>query len=456
MKASGYEELFTEDDFKNQYKETYPIVLGYNGSHHYCPTMLISPNGLNRFKVEMFMEYMNSGNEMLKMLDLSLIGQGPKEQILNLGEEVTRTCQVLVDDGYHLPDDFTAFQAKVSGLSQGSCQPYFNLPSGVPGSQGTQSAVVLPPSSPEDSPAHKKRKYKCEECDEVFTRWDQKEDHKKKKHGDATGIICPQCGKAFAATKGLKEHIRQQHEGSYKFKCPYAGPEQGQCKFKGTDGVQAFDRHMTKQHGEGALFTCPKCQKSNIQGTASLQRHLKEDKCTALKNFECLACGKWYKSKEYLEKHIKEKHKEGDVSTLSQTHSGKEGPTLSKKVQHFVSLATPRAVPTAAFGSQEQQDTAEKRKVKKKKRQSQGVGTHLAFSSDDEVQFTDQTRRRMDEPFPQIGDSPTHLAEIGVVPDTQPEEMDDTLEVTQEEAQEEQPAAPVQPVPSDAAGQQQK
>ncbi len=68
-----------------------------------------------------------------------------------------------------------------------------------------------------------------------------------------------------------------------------------------------LDSHHKHHHKEGSAVECQKC-KNKFNGLLLLRKHEREVECTALKNFECEYCSKWYKSCGALYNHVESVH----------------------------------------------------------------------------------------------------------------------------------------------------
>ncbi len=89
----------------------------------------------------------------------------------------------------------------------------------------------------------------CDECDQVFTRWDLRAVHKRKDHSHGGELSCPFCEKSFAWELTLQGHINS-HTGEKPFKCALCS-----AAFATASNLQ---RH-SRIHSGDLPYPCPHC-----------------------------------------------------------------------------------------------------------------------------------------------------------------------------------------------------
>ena len=112
-------------------------------------------------------------------------------------------------------------------------------------------------------------------------------------------FTCPAvlCGKEFSNIYNLRLH-EKSHRGEFKFSCEICS--------QGFMNRNHFRTH-TNTHTDKQDYKCGNCARSFIS-QSSLTWHLKG--CFVMsKSFHCLTCGKYFKTRETLGKHLTSIHK---------------------------------------------------------------------------------------------------------------------------------------------------
>ena len=112
-------------------------------------------------------------------------------------------------------------------------------------------------------------------------------------------LVCPEamCGKEFRSIYNLKLH-ENFHKRNFKFSCDICG--------QGFMNKNHFHTH-SNTHSDKREFKCANCARCFI-AKSSLTRHLKG--CfVMIKTFRCLTYGKYFKTREMLNKHLTFIHK---------------------------------------------------------------------------------------------------------------------------------------------------
>ncbi|XP_022094034.1 zinc finger protein 208-like [Acanthaster planci] len=147
--------------------------------------------------------------------------------------------------------------------------------------------------------------FKCNICDEIFSRQKTLWNHKLI-HFDVNTVRCTVCSKTFRTSADLKEHSRiHSKEGS--FNCDLCG--------EAFRTRSALLKHQTSNHSGGSSdastsdirkkqkkeHVCPYCSKA-FKGKTHLEEH--ERIHTNEKPFACQKCGKAFSRKNTLTRHI--------------------------------------------------------------------------------------------------------------------------------------------------------
>lgn len=282
-----------------------PIVIAWNGKHHFCATMVVDPVRLNTFKVSVMGNLLKCVFEASKDVNPNLLTAEASGQLAKLKKAVSDSQQVFVAD----PSNYTSVE-KLTGTATGT-QPIVPPVALVP--------VALVPDAPTEldmTSGARPKKYKCKDqlCTATFSRTGQRDLHMYRKHGIGEGWYCkvetcPEAikGHCFAGQGPLKVHHRTQHEGIWKFICKKknADPKKkGPCGWH-TDNSEAVSGHNKNVHGEGRTHECPHCGKDTFGSEALLKKHLRTADCTIGKNFVCDfgTCRRAYKTQGGLNMH---------------------------------------------------------------------------------------------------------------------------------------------------------
>lgn len=134
-------------------------------------------------------------------------------------------------------------------------------------------------------------KYKCEECDRIFSSPKALKNHIKSQHRNEYPYHCPICGQGLMYKQRLKWHMLA-HSDERNSECKLC-----QAKFKRPAQLNV---HMRRHTGE--LLPCDICGKRFIN-TGALRRHM------GIHNgefkYSCEICGKKFAIRNYLYIHMR-------------------------------------------------------------------------------------------------------------------------------------------------------
>lgn len=142
------------------------------------------------------------------------------------------------------------------------------------------------------------RPYKCDGCTSDFKTICGLRTHQKIQHKESLGFPCDKCHKVYKFARSLKLHIQSIHEGLKPFKC-----ELCPSSFKQSGNLTD---HMTIHTGERP-FRCDICDKS-FSCRQHLRRHLKIHSSIT---YSCILCTQKFKRPNlenyHVYKHTREK-----------------------------------------------------------------------------------------------------------------------------------------------------
>ncbi|CAG0887431.1 unnamed protein product [Cyprideis torosa] len=152
--------------------------------------------------------------------------------------------------------------------------------------------------------SHKRahRWYPCDVCGKELRSPEALKHHLTVIHGqgEVKYVECEVCGKAVRDYQ-IKFHMNQYHVGSEELKCSFCS--------KVCVTAQGFKRHVKQFHSDDLDHVCHTCGKK-CGSEYALRCHEKSH--SDLRPFVCSACGKAYKYKPQLQRHVKQDH-EGRV-----------------------------------------------------------------------------------------------------------------------------------------------
>ena len=262
--------------------EEFPIVIAFNGIHHFTSTKLVSPEGVQYKRHEILQELLENITELFESFEVSncpTIAQNLK-YINDLGKE-TGEMFVKWVDGEPIPDSKV-----LSTLSAGAVP----APSSSEATQTSTQATGLSSAT----------KYLCRDCFKSFSRSDHLQWHSRVVHGEGL-YKCGFCDIGFKSTAALKIHITRFHTPK---ESEYLSQPQGAEGVEPTPGTSGL---------KATIYWCPYCPPTDPRNYPSKDRlaaHIKKDhkdQATPeeLETTPCPRCNKPQRSKELLQKHLK-------------------------------------------------------------------------------------------------------------------------------------------------------
>jgi len=137
------------------------------------------------------------------------------------------------------------------------------------------------------------KEHRCNACDLEFKHFSHLSDHDKKLHPGLKRFLCDHCGKGFSRAGDRDHHITTVHSDAKPFLCDHCG--------KGFRSAGNKNCHIESVHSEGPGFQCPYCEKS----FKHLSIHIKHFHTVGGEKFTCEECGKIFRTKNYLSKHMR-------------------------------------------------------------------------------------------------------------------------------------------------------
>ena len=253
----------------------YPVVIAYNGIHHYTPTEFTSGNDKDKAIYKVMARLFGD----LSNLTEGIVNKENREGISN----ILTLCQREV--GNLRTDPSAKFAVPAPPTSFGSSAPPAPpVPAAVPGSGN-------------------KYKYKCEKCSKTFQRSNELQNHDISAHGE--GFQCDQCDHTpFNSKTALNVHLKTKHGmgKSATYAC-------SQCDYTSNrkDAVLAHEvRKHNKVVPEADKKVCPNegCQSKFIT-QEQLNTHLRLI-CQKGADIPCQHqdCDKKFKNKQQMLAHF--------------------------------------------------------------------------------------------------------------------------------------------------------
>ena len=250
-----------------------PVVIVYNGFHHYVGTSPSVPT----FKDKVF--------EMSQLLQQArIIGDNLQDNVENpaVKNVLQQVSGVLTASAYNIEKLFTpkseteVLEATVSQV----------ISQGEPQAKKRKVATAVSMSKEGTSTM---TNLHCN-CGIKFNSKQDVKDHVAESHQSSWN--CSVCPKTFSCGKTVRKHYRTIHLREFLYWCKY-------CNY-GSDKKYHVENHMLNTHGHGQSQPCPLCHKM-FPSTNSRDEHQKF--CGKLKILSCSYCGKKYKRLRNLKKH---------------------------------------------------------------------------------------------------------------------------------------------------------
>lgn len=300
---SGFVQFFRDSD-ESIRNEDIPIVIVFNGKHHFCSSKKVIPERVEGRRMEIMKQLI--GN--IKKLSLCFPASLPDPMKSNI--------QLLSALGKETSSMFNKWEGgediPPSQISLRSTEP--------PPLPSTQ-----PSSSTSGTPTKQAREYDCDQCDKVFTRNHLLQWHMTVEHGSGR-FCCALCPLSYTSPMGLKVHMAQKHPTEPAATVDSPGAKAGTkpklytCKYKddpkeakegcptwSTTSKARLKSHLIEVHKEDLpKEVCPKCSKE-FSSMDNLNHHIKVcGKKDLPKDVACrgAGCKKKFRTVKDMEKHF--------------------------------------------------------------------------------------------------------------------------------------------------------
>jgi len=146
------------------------------------------------------------------------------------------------------------------------------------------------------------KEHKCNTCDLEFKCYSHLSDHDKKFHPGVKRFLCDPCRKGFSTASARDHHIESVHSEGPGNQCPH-------CE----KTVKHLSTHIKHLHAIGGeKFTCEECGKT-FRTKNYLSKHMRyhlpdEDKMVIMNKYQCNDCGEGFIDKTRLKWHEAVKH----------------------------------------------------------------------------------------------------------------------------------------------------
>ena len=300
-------------------KNSYPLVVAYNGRDHYSPTKLTTYVQYYKWKLE---------KELAPILSAGLLVCEEMDRKFLTDAQANAVSEIEAKNLEHLPTLSTAVNAAHHAMvarvpGRGSRGPVFHDPGALkvpeppappynpPGGHPSTSTTGGPSSADQQPPpTQKKGKYVCDVCSVSKTRKPALEGHLWIAHGLGKPIRCEPCNKDFSQKSALTKHIKTIHQKIYKHKCPDCWWGSDDCHEYVTHRKRAHKKVLRKKTGERREWECGQCKKQ-FDGPNLLRKHKARGTCMAHKQHQCPTCLKMYITLENRDKHVQAFHTPG-------------------------------------------------------------------------------------------------------------------------------------------------
>ena len=238
-------------------KNSYPIVICYNGRDHFVPTIQTLEKDFFSWKIHcefgsllaatllVAKECDRPGVPAATVLSIKAVTNCLETHLPKISKPShTYYLQLRAKKGqtYCGPGVNPAGSTIPGGPTPSSDPPQSSAPSTSATSGHSDSAPVASAEA-EEEPESNIKGYKCQHCGIIKGRKPDLRGHLWTVHKLGTPIVCNlgSCNnKSFSCDSSLKQHIRNQHRGEYKHAC-------NKFEFK-TDNEQAMVNHKYTQH----------------------------------------------------------------------------------------------------------------------------------------------------------------------------------------------------------------
>ena len=252
-----------------------PIVITFNGIHHYVGTEPITANF--KTKVNELLFHLGTSRSLAFLLSNFTEDQEVKASLSGLAEQISKQQYIF----------FNLFKPK---------QDIKNKKIKYGNTKGDLHVREFKIDTTTFSDLQ------CN-CGIIFQSKAEKKEHKKEVHKNKEWK-CSKCSTVCGLGKTLKRHYLSKHCEYWKFKCLY-------CEF-GRNEKYLVQSHMVKDHTKVCTYPCrkPVCaHKPRRTFPTEVHRDRHERYCGAPKDILCQYCEKGFKRKKNMVTHLKDTHR---------------------------------------------------------------------------------------------------------------------------------------------------
>lgn len=326
--TSGDIQFFEESDGELDFEEI-PIVIAYNGIHHFTPTAITSSSYIESRRLKSANKLLVTMSDIFCSLEYLDSNAVFREQYQKLKNDIETTVQMvnLASAGGDLSTIITTTENTTEKLTQGtqwyatdaipdtsSSTEVFNNPQSSPAHQASSppvapsgsvkgiqvSSPALPSTTPPDSPTPpginpassvtpgphssgstgpptKKQKISdkliCHICQQKVARSNEMGNHLRKCH-NYDKLKCNMCNSEFISTAGLKVHLTNMHDlGTSKLhRCDFED-----CSYR-TNKESSLLVHKVKHGQELIKPQCTGCNKY-FMTEDNIKKHHRDGRC---------------------------------------------------------------------------------------------------------------------------------------------------------------------------------
>ena len=176
--------------------------------------------------------------------------------------------------------------------------------------------------------------FPCNQCDKKYTDSTPLRNHKLVAHTEKKNLPCPECSKVFANKPGLDHHFRRSH---------ILKNEKRSCKYcqKSLHIYTIPSHERDHENKEKGIFNCGPCDRT-FPRQLELKKHNRiyhEQSKYYSNDNKCQLCGKVYKQREYLLKHIRYIHQNSEagkwICEICKKEFSQYGPLSIHRKNHY-------------------------------------------------------------------------------------------------------------------------
>ena len=275
MIDSGHELKLHPDDFQNFERQSYPIVIAWNGHNHFVPTCVMSDIQHNQWKLKELTILTEASLKVISDINPGKCTDAQRVhlEVLKDNMELSRTLFAPhTSSTYSIEETSAGARPRPRPTSTPLFTNVPDAPGNVSHHHDSPSSAII---------RNGKHSFLCDICGLEKTKTSDLLDHLSVKHKLGSPIVCKECKKNFTTKRSLKQHMRTQHQGNFKYNC-----EQHNWH---SDNKAVYENHMVTKHGaakEGLVsdYKCKKCEK-DFTGKHLLANHIHRGTCNLPKNF---------------------------------------------------------------------------------------------------------------------------------------------------------------------------